>query len=800
MGFFRSPVPLSGLSSKKKLNRDSLILSNGTGNGAPPLPLDDGLLRDGPPSPPSSATTKNNDHNEKVTGTISNNKAVVATAVSKTNTKQSAPSNNNNCNNNYNSGSVDFAPPMFHTLNDHDRQLLKNLKGTFLPSPPGTIRRGSYSNWNSVDPSNGSGLPLVSTTTIGDDHHDGSAGLINNNNNKSRGMLSSSKGGNNNKKNKNVGNYNLFNQSFSVGVQPSNNVRMKGPLPSSDCDDGSSSAANTTTNSKSGTSKVGRGSVTRCSPRRFGRGSSSSVDGSTNSPTKRRSSAGSGCGLNNSDGSLDASVLLVATATGAALPLSPTKSTTSLGSVRDRQSASSVQGGVDIEEVALPPLSFSAPATSHLDIHNNTDNNPQSLASDSYSYIEELIEDDDDDDHISLDDGDRHDDDNKNNSNKGSVFVGSSTVSGDEFIEEIILEDEESCDGAGFLHGNGPTNIVLLCNGEALKCGRVDGLDPSSMTSITRRSVRFDEFDEVQMTLHMHDYTKQEVKQSWYKREDYDGMIQLSRALVQKEEARRTQEQLQQQQKQEERQNDTMALASAASTDQLQQHQDLSSLPPSPSTSMLWAALSTDLDTRGLESWSTTASQHVRQMKEAAVEAVWNEQHRQWEAGIQDYETLRMAYQKVSTVSQKIAQERGMSDQKIAERIQQLEELERSSEAVLNRTHKRRQQMQQHRRSSINSSILLLVRSKSILNKSVKAAGKVARETGKRGAKAGVGAFTLDPRMLLESIKIEKKKREAKASKERQIFKQPSAAGLLSALEGEGEYNVGWPCPLCMQL
>jgi hypothetical protein len=56
----------------------------------------------------------------------------------------------------------------------------------------------------------------------------------------------------------------------------------------------------------------------------------------------------------------------------------------------------------------------------------------------------------------------------------------------------------------------------------------------------------------------------------------------------------------------------------------------------------------------------------------------------------------------------------------------------------------------------------ILGKSKQILGKSVKPAGKIARETGQRGARAGVRAVTLDSWMLLEAIKIEKWKPEAR--------------------------------------
>lgn len=111
-----------------------------------------------------------------------------------------------------------------------------------------------------------------------------------------------------------------------------------------------------------------------------------------------------------------------------------------------------------------------------------------------------------------------------------------------------------------------------------------------------------------------------------------------------------------------------------------------------------------------------------------------------------------------------------MADQQIVQKMRQLEELSTSDEVKKKR-----------RRAST-----ILAKSKTFLNKSVKVAGKVARETGKRSARAGVGAVTLDPKMLLEAIKIEKKKRESSKKsnqQHRQTYKQPSVCAIEMKLE-----------------
>lgn len=355
-----------------------------------------------------------------------------------------------------------------------------------------------------------------------------------------------------------------------------------------------------------------------------------------------------------------------------------------------------------------------------------------SIASDSCSYFEELIESDEEGDNgIAL----------------------RATYSSDEYIEEIILED-----GSG---------SILL---QESSLGSLRGWDGNNRRGDDRQQgrpkIRFNGFDEVQMTLHMNDYTGQELKRSWYRREDYDAMIQLARTTVKKEEERHLQ------------------------VMQQQQQQPPAAAPP-PS----------ELETRGLEAWSSSGTRQVRQVKEAAIEAVWDEQHRQWDAGVHDPDSLRRAYREVSAAAQAVAQERAAADRQVAERIRQLDELA-TSEIVVNRRKRQQQQhphQQQHQQR--RSSLLMMINGGgSLLGKSVKAAGKVARETGRRSAKAGVGAFTLDPKMLLESIKIEKKKREARASMERRVFKRPSAAaaGLLSSRD-DGTYSFRCCCCCCLQ-
>jgi hypothetical protein len=276
-----------------------------------------------------------------------------------------------------------------------------------------------------------------------------------------------------------------------------------------------------------------------------------------------------------------------------------------------------------------------------------------------------------------------------------------------------------------------------------------------------RRKVRFDDYDEMQFTLHLNDYTAEEVQQSWYKRDDYDGMISAARIVAQKEEERRnallsaT----------ETAETDTGNIndgddtdSKRASSDAQQRQEKLSSLIQFPQHHQQHHPHKSELETRGLESWSPSGALRVRKIKEAAIEAVWDEQHRQWEAGVIDLEQLRNEYQKVSFRAQKVAEERGYADQQVAERIRQMEELETSDDVMMKRKRAKN----------------ILVKGRNMLGKSVTAA-------------VGKGNLT----KLLESIKNEKKRRDDSmkngANQQRrgegQRFRQPSFSCRVKQLE-----------------
>ena len=248
----------------------------------------------------------------------------------------------------------------------------------------------------------------------------------------------------------------------------------------------------------------------------------------------------------------------------------------------------------------------------------------------------------------------------------------------------------------------------------------LDELPPRKIT------IRFDEFDEMQTILHINDYTKHEISRSWYKRDDYDKMVALARKTAEKVEER---------------------------TRELGRKIDKNSKK---------------IEYRGLEAWTSMGAAKVKILKESAVEAVWNEQSRQWDSGINDIERIREVYQVVSKGGQQIAQDRGFSDELIAKRIRQIE----AEEAE----RKRRRRLLGKSKALLGKSVKVtaggMVKTAKLGVKTTKLTGKVALRTTKAATKTAVATATLDRKMFKEAIIPAKKRREC----EKQRIRLPSQA------------------------
>lgn len=277
----------------------------------------------------------------------------------------------------------------------------------------------------------------------------------------------------------------------------------------------------------------------------------------------------------------------------------------------------------------------------------------------------------------------------------------------------------------------------------------LDELPPRVIT------LRFDEFDEMQTVLHINDYTKHEISRSWYKRDDYDKMVALARKTAEKVEER---------------------------TRELGRKID--------------KAVKKKIEYRGLEAWTSMGAAKVKILKESAVEAVWNEQSRQWDEGINDVDRIREVYQVVSRGAQQTAQDRGFSDELIAKRIRQIEQEEAEK--------KQRRRLLGKSKALLGKSVKVtaggVVKTAKLGVKTTKLTGKVALATTKVATKTAVATATLDRKMLKEAIIPAKKKREC----EKQVIRLPSQA--LSTKEPESDGTIRTTihhimfCSVCMQV
>mmetsp|Transcript_66537 Transcript_66537/g.192107 ORF Transcript_66537/g.192107 Transcript_66537/m.192107 type:complete len:466 (+) Transcript_66537:99-1496(+) len=266
----------------------------------------------------------------------------------------------------------------------------------------------------------------------------------------------------------------------------------------------------------------------------------------------------------------------------------------------------------------------------------------------------------------------------------------------------------------------------------------LDELPPRKIT------IRFDEFDEMQTILHINDYTKHEISRSWYKRDDYDKMVALARKTAEKVEER------------------TRELGRKVGSKNAKK-----------------------IEYRGLEAWTSMGAAKVKILKESAVEAVWNEQSRQWDLGINDIDRIRDVYQAVSKGAQQIAQDRGFSDELIAKRIRQIE----AEEAE----RKRKRKLLGKSKALIGKSVKVtaggVVKTAKLGVKTTKLTGKVAIKTGKVATKTAVATATLDRKMLKEAIIPSKKKREC----EKQTIRIASQAIDHEAEQPEDEHSDSDP-------
>lgn len=114
------------------------------------------------------------------------------------------------------------------------------------------------------------------------------------------------------------------------------------------------------------------------------------------------------------------------------------------------------------------------------------------------------------------------------------------------YYEEVVVEDSNGKKG-GDVDGNGNDEEYNNSFFEYVE-EEVDVVEKNNLQKgveedpvgfylgLPERKItlRFDEYDEMQTCLHINDYTKHEISKCWYKREDYDKMVDLARKTASK--------------------------------------------------------------------------------------------------------------------------------------------------------------------------------------------------------------------------------------------------------------------------
>jgi len=202
-----------------------------------------------------------------------------------------------------------------------------------------------------------------------------------------------------------------------------------------------------------------------------------------------------------------------------------------------------------------------------------------------------------------------------------------------QYIEETVCDDDH--DGFSYYSIQSNDNLNFPEVDE-----NIADWNEEAQNAKANRRVRFDDSDTIHNMLHICDFTKKEIRGTWYQQKDYEETIQgVRQAASSSETPRDTQTRMRRKR----------------------------------------STLSKSADTRGLEAWTPSGVQRFRYVKEAAFRAVWDEQQKQLDDGNEDdnnggftdsIENVRNAYLRVSINSQKEAQQRAKRDEEIAAKLQ----------------------------------------------------------------------------------------------------------------------------------
>jgi len=179
------------------------------------------------------------------------------------------------------------------------------------------------------------------------------------------------------------------------------------------------------------------------------------------------------------------------------------------------------------------------------------------------------------------------------------------------------------------------------------------------------------------------------------------------------------------------------------------------------------------IEYRGLEAWTPDGSSKCRMLKESAIEMVWNEQTRQWDNNAFDPDAIAEVYVPISRTAIAAARERAIADEQLVKKL--IEQEEQRAEKKRHKTMYRKSKAALSRTSKTGKDIV------SVTRDLVSKTSEVGSKIGKRTARAGVAAATLDPRMMKEALRVTgRKKKEFKPEK---IITQSRAANERDAEE-----------------
>lgn len=264
-----------------------------------------------------------------------------------------------------------------------------------------------------------------------------------------------------------------------------------------------------------------------------------------------------------------------------------------------------------------------------------------------------------------------------------------------------------------------------------------DAGDLQFTDSIEQRvvTIRFDEYDELQTCLHINDYTNGEINRSWYKREDYDKMVDLARKTASKAVKR-----------EKELQEELEEMLRAGKKDDGEDKSNRSGRSHDGKRKK-------PIEYRGLEAWTPEGSQKCRTLKENAIELVWNEQSRQWEEGTFDPEAIAEVYMPVSKIALKAAYDKAIADEKMVKRLEE-QELKKKNRSGFAKSRSAIKKTAKNTTKAVGHGV----------GKVLAETGKSAMKIGKRSGKALVATATLDAKMMKEAVKVRhvKKRRECK--------------------------------------